>query len=71
MDSREHELATSSITLMELRAVLSKKEQLERHRVESIISDLLTDIDVFMPDSGDLTAAVESRGTRCCIRWMR
>lgn len=44
---------------MELRAVLTKKHNLERSRVEAIISDLLADVDVFLPDSGDVTDAVK------------
>lgn len=58
MDDPEHDFAISSITIMELRAVLTKKEGLESARVETIIADLLTEVDVFLPDSGDLTHAV-------------
>jgi predicted nucleic acid-binding protein len=58
LDDSSHTFITSSINIMELRAVLTKKERLESERAERIVSDLLTDVDLFMPDSGDLTDAV-------------
>jgi predicted nucleic acid-binding protein len=58
LNDSDHKFVTSSINVMELRAVLAKKEQLERDRVERIVSNLLADVDLFMPDSGDLTDAV-------------
>lgn len=43
---------------MELRAVLTKKQGLERDDVEGIVRDVVADVDVYLPDSGDLAEAV-------------
>lgn len=58
LDEPDHEFATSVFTVMELRAVLTKRQRLSQDRVEGIVGDLVADVDVFLPDSGDVTDAV-------------
>lgn len=51
MDDLEHDFATTSINIMELRSVLTKKEGLESGHVEEIVAKLLSEVDVFLPRS--------------------
>lgn len=71
LDETGHEFAISVFSAMELRAVLTKKQRLSQDRVEEIVGDLVADVDVFLPDSGDITDAVTLQQTTLCTRWMR
>ena len=50
LDSDEHSFVVTALSIMELRAVLTKKEKLE--------PDIGQDVDVFIPDSGDIMTGV-------------
>lgn len=58
LNHNDYAFITSSINVMELRSVLTKKARIERQQVEEIVADFLSDVEVFMPDGGDLTDAV-------------
>jgi predicted nucleic acid-binding protein len=58
LDSDEHSFVVTALSIMELRAVLTKKEKLEPETVEDIIADIGQDVDVFIPDSGDIMTGV-------------
>lgn len=59
LDRSDLEFVTSAVNVMELRAVLTKKRGLERDDCEGIVRDVVADVDVYLPDSGDLADAVE------------
>lgn len=58
LDSDDHSFVVAALSVMELRAVLTKKEKLEPETVEDIIADIGRDVDIFLPDSGDIMAGV-------------
>lgn len=44
---------------METRSVLTKKKHAEQERVEDVLSDIYTDIDIYAPEISDQIAAYE------------
>ncbi|GAA0469063.1 twitching motility protein PilT [Halococcus dombrowskii] len=44
---------------MEIRSVLTKKKHAEQERVEDVLSDIYTDIDIYAPEISDQIAAYE------------
>jgi predicted nucleic acid-binding protein len=54
----EHEdLATTLLSVMEFRTVLTKKKRFEQERVEELIDGLFDRMDVYGPETGDLIEA--------------
>lgn len=53
----DHELLTSTMNLMELRSVLTKKQRLEFSRVEAIQNEITADVRVIIPDASDMMDA--------------
>jgi len=53
----DHEFLTSTLNLMELRTVLTKKQRLEQDRAASIQGEITSDVDVVIPDASDMTDA--------------
>lgn len=47
----DHEFLTSTLNLVELRAVLTKKERLEQSRAERIQREITADVAVVVPDT--------------------
>ena len=52
-----HELLTSTMNLMELRSVLTKKQRLELQRAEAIQNEITDDVSVVIPDASDMMDA--------------
>jgi predicted nucleic acid-binding protein len=57
--NRDDEFCTSILNLMEIRSVLTKKKHAEQERVEDVLSDIYTDIDIYAPEISDQIAAYE------------
>lgn len=55
--SSDHEFLTSTLNLMELRTVLTKKQRLERSRAKSIQTEITRDVAVVIPDASDMMDA--------------
>ena len=55
--STDHELLTSTLNLMELRTVLTKKRRLELTRAQEIQAEITTDVSVVIPDASDMMDA--------------
>ncbi|WP_435064284.1 type II toxin-antitoxin system VapC family toxin [Halobaculum sp. EA56] len=53
----DHEFLTSLVNLMELRSVLTKKRRLERDRADAIEEEIRADVEVVVPDAGELIDA--------------
>jgi predicted nucleic acid-binding protein len=56
LDERD-DLATTLLSVMEFRTVLTKKKRFEQDRVEELIDGLFDRMDVYGPETGDLIAA--------------
>jgi len=56
LDERD-DLATTLLSVMEFRTVLTKKKRFEQDRVEDLIDGLFDRMDVYGPETGDLIAA--------------
>lgn len=69
LDRSDLEFVTSAVNVKELRAALTKKQGLERDGCEGIVRDIVADVDVYLPDSGDLADAVELQPIPSSIRW--
>jgi len=57
----EHEILTSMLNLMEVRSVLSKKKNRERHEIEEVEEDIVELADIIIPDSSDILHANKSQ----------
>lgn len=44
---------------MEIRSVMTKKKQVEQERVEDVLSDIYTSIDIYAPEISDQITAYE------------
>ncbi|MFB6142064.1 MAG: type II toxin-antitoxin system VapC family toxin [Halorientalis sp.] len=55
--NRNHEFCTSILNLMEIRSVMTKKKQLEQQRVEGVISDIYSKVDIYAPEISDQISA--------------
>lgn len=55
--NEDHEFCTSILNLMEVRSVMTKKKQVEQDRVEGVISDIYTRVDIYAPEISDQIAA--------------
>jgi|GEM_PF-1958469 len=53
----DHELLTSTLNLMELRTVLTKKQRLELSRANAIQTEITRDVSVVIPDASDMMDA--------------
>jgi len=53
----DHEFHTSLINIMELRTVLAKKKRMETDRVEEIESDVVSGVNLLVPDASDIMEA--------------
>ena len=53
----DHELLTSTMNLMELRSVLTKKKRLEPDRADEIQHEITHDVRVVIPDASDMMDA--------------
>ena len=53
----DYEFHTSLINLMELRTVLAKKKRIEIDRVEEIEREIVTDVNLLVPDASDIMEA--------------
>lgn len=54
---QDHEFLTSTLNLMELRTVLTKKQRLEIDRVRAIQDEITADVSVVIPDASDMMDA--------------
>lgn len=53
----DHEFLTSTLNLMELRSVLTKKQRLEQAQAEAIQGEITADVNVIIPDASDMMDA--------------
>lgn len=53
----DHEFLTSTLNLMELRSVLTKKERLELSQAEAIQNEITADVQIVIPDASDMMDA--------------
>ena len=53
----DDDLLTSTLNLMELRTVLTKKNRLEQSRVQQIQQEITADVAVVIPDASDMMDA--------------
>lgn len=53
----DHDFLTSTLNLMELRSVLTKKERLELSQAETIQDEITADVRVVIPDASDMMDA--------------
>ncbi|MUV90546.1 PIN domain-containing protein [Halapricum sp. CBA1109] len=51
--NQDHDFCTSILNLMELRSVLTKKKQIEQDRVEGVIADVYSRVDIYAPEISD------------------
>jgi len=51
--NQDHEFCTSILNLMEIRSVLTKKKRAEQERVEDVLSDIYTDVNIYAPEISD------------------
>ena len=47
--NRNDEFCTSILNLMEIRSVLTKKKHVEQERVEGVLSDIYTEVEIYAP----------------------
>jgi predicted nucleic acid-binding protein len=57
--NEDHEFCTSILNLMEIRSVMTKKKRVEQDRVEAVLSDIYSSVDVYAPEISDQIAAYE------------
>jgi predicted nucleic acid-binding protein len=55
----DHQFCTSILNLMELRSVMTKKKRVEQDRVETVLSDIYSYVDIYAPEISDQIAAYE------------
>lgn len=51
--NQDYGFCTSVLNLMEIRSVLTKKKQTEQERVEDILRDIYTAVDIYAPEISD------------------
>lgn len=57
--NEDHEFCTSIINLMEIRSVMTKKKRVEQDRVEAVLSDIYSSVDIYAPEISDQIMAYE------------
>jgi putative PIN family toxin of toxin-antitoxin system len=57
--NEDHEFCTSILNLMEIRSVMTKKKRIEQDRVEAVLSDIYSSVDIYAPEISDQIAAYE------------
>jgi len=55
--SSDHEFLTSTLNLMELRSVLTKKQRLEQPAAQRIQQEITNDVAIVIPDASDMIDA--------------
>jgi len=55
--NQDHDFCTSILNLMEIRSVMTKKKRVEQDRVEDILSDIYTQVDIYAPEISDQISA--------------
>ena len=55
--NEDHEFCTSILNLMEIRSVMTKKKRVEQDRVEAVLSDIYSSVDIYAPEISDQVAA--------------
>lgn len=59
--NQDHEFCTSVLNLMEIRSVMTKKKRVEQERVEEVLEDLQSRVDIYAPEISDQIAAYDSQ----------
>jgi putative PIN family toxin of toxin-antitoxin system len=59
--NEDHEFCTSLLNLMEIRSVMTKKKGVEQDRVEAVLSDIYSSVDIYAPEISDQISAYESQ----------
>jgi putative PIN family toxin of toxin-antitoxin system len=57
--NEDHEFCTSILNLMEIRSVMTKKKRVEQDRVEAVLSDIYSSVNIYAPEISDQIAAYE------------
>jgi predicted nucleic acid-binding protein len=57
--NEDHEFCTSILNRMEIRSVMTKKQRVEQDRVETMVSDIYSSVDIYAPEISDQVAAYE------------
>ena len=57
--NEDHEFCTSILNLMEIRSVMTKKKRVEQDRVEAVLSDIYSSVDIYAPEISDQITAYE------------
>ncbi|KAB7514153.1 type II toxin-antitoxin system VapC family toxin [Halosegnis rubeus] len=55
--NQDHDFCTSILNLMEIRSVMTKKKRVEQGRVEDVLSDIYTRVDIYAPEISDQISA--------------
>ncbi|MFC7058427.1 type II toxin-antitoxin system VapC family toxin [Halovenus salina] len=55
--NQEYDFCTSILNLMEIRSVMTKKKTVEQNRVEDVLSDIYTRVDIYAPEISDQITA--------------
>lgn len=55
--NQDHDFCTSILNLMEIRSVMTKKKQVEQGRVEDVLSDIYSQVDIYAPEISDQISA--------------
>jgi len=53
----DHDFCTSILNLMEIRSVMTKKKQVEQDKVEDVLADVYTRVDIYAPEISDQISA--------------
>jgi predicted nucleic acid-binding protein len=51
--NQDYDFCTAILNLMEIRSVLTKKKRVEQDRVEAVISDIYSEVDIYAPEISD------------------
>jgi putative PIN family toxin of toxin-antitoxin system len=57
--NEDNEFCTSILNLMEIRSVMTKKKRVEQDRVEAVLADIYSSVDIYAPEISDQIAAYE------------
>lgn len=55
--NQDHDFCTSILNLMEIRSVMTKKKKVEQGRVEDVLSDIYSQVDIYAPEISDQISA--------------
>ena len=55
--NQDRDFCTSILNLMEIRSVMTKKKRVEQGRVEDVLSDIYTRVDIYAPEISDQISA--------------